>query len=107
MTARAGGWLAVDRLWQPGDVLEVTLPMRLALAAAPDDRAVRAAAYGPIVLAGAYGTGKPATMPRLRAGSLTPAGPLTFSAKADGKDVTLRPVARTHHQHYNVYWKTA
>ena len=34
--------------------------MRLALAAAPDDRAVRAAAYGPIVLAGAYGTDKPA-----------------------------------------------
>ena len=107
VTARAGGWLAVDRLWQPGDVLEVTLPMRLALAAAPDDRAVRAAAYGPIVLAGAYGTDKPATMPRLRAGWLTPAGPLTFGAKADGKDVMLRPVARTHHQHYNVYWKTA
>ena len=108
VTARAGGWLAVDRLWQPGDVLEVTLPMRLGLAATPDDRSVRAAAYGPIVLAGAYGTGKPATMPRLRAGSLTPAGtPLTFSATADGKDVTLHPVARTHHQHYNVYWKTA
>ena len=108
VTARAGGWLAVDRLWQPGDVLEVTLPMRLGLAATPDDRSVRAAAYGPIVLAGGYGTGKPATMPRLRAGSLTPAGtPLTFSATADGKDVTLHPVARTHHQHYNVYWKTA
>ncbi len=108
VTARAGGWLAVDRLWQPGDVLEVTLPMRLGLAATPDDRSVRAAAYGPIVLAGAYGTGKPATMPRLRAGSLTPAGTaLTFSATADGKDVTLHPVARTHHQHYNVYWKTA
>ena len=108
VTARAGGWLAVDRLWQPGDVLEVTLPMRLGLAATPDDRSVRAAAYGPIVLAGAYGTGKPATMPRLRAGSLTPGrGTLTFSATADGKDVTLHPVARTHHQHYNVYWKTA
>jgi uncharacterized protein len=108
VTARAGGWLAVDRLWQPGDVLEVTLPMRLGLAATPDDRSVRAAAYGPIVLAGAYGTGQTATMPRLRAGSLSPAGtPLTFSATADGKDVTLHPVARTHHQHYNVYWKTA
>jgi len=108
VTARAGGWLAVDRLWLPGDVLDVTLPMRLSLGAAPDDRTVRAAAYGPIVLAGAYGKDTRTAMPRLRSGSLAPAGaPLTFTATADGRDVTLRPIARTRHEHYNVYWKTA
>jgi len=108
VTARAGGWLAVDRLWQRGDVLEVTLPMRLTLEPAPDDRTVQAAAYGPVVLSGGYGRDKPAAMPWLRPGSLTRArGPLTFSAKADGRDVRLLPVARTQHQHYNVYWKTA
>ena len=107
VTARAGGWLAVDRLWQRGDVLEVTLPMRLTLEPAPDDRTVQAAAYGPVVLSGGYGRDKPAAMPRLRPGSLTPAGgPLTFSATADGQDVRLLPVARTQHQHYNVYWRT-
>ncbi len=74
VTARAGGWLAVDRLWQRGDVLEVTLPMRLALEPAPDDRTVQRRRPGPIVLSGAYGTDKPTTMPRLRAGWLTRAG---------------------------------
>ena len=66
---------------------------------APDDRTVQAAAYGPVVLSGAYGRAATA-MPRLRPGSLTRAGgPLTFSAKADGRDVRLLPVARTQHQH--------
>ena len=23
-----------------------------------------------------------------------------------GRDVTLRPIARTQHEHYNVYWQT-
>jgi hypothetical protein len=48
-------------------------------------------------------------MPKLAAGSprKTADRPMAFSATADGKDVTLLPIARTHHQHYNVYWKTA
>jgi len=32
---------------------------------------------------------------------------MTFSAVADGKPVTLIPVARAHHQHYTVYWRRA
>jgi hypothetical protein len=108
VTARAGGWLAVDRLWQRGDVLEVTLPMRLTLEPAPDDRTVQSAAYGPVVLSGAYGRDNRTTMPRLKPGSLAAeGGPLTFGAKADSQDVRLLPVARAQHQHYNVYWKTA
>lgn len=47
-----GGWIAILRHWQPGDRLEVTLPMRLALHRAPDAPSVQAVSYGPVVLAG-------------------------------------------------------
>jgi DUF1680 family protein len=108
VSARAGGWLVVDRVWQRGDVLELTLPMRLDLAATPDQPAVQAARYGPIVLAGGYGADAGTAMPRLAPGSLTrAAGPeVAFTARADGRDVILRPIARTQHEHYTVYWQT-
>ena len=32
--------------------------------------------------------------------------PMRFTARADGEDVTLLPLARVHHQHYPVYWLT-
>jgi hypothetical protein len=67
---------------------------------------VQAAAYGPVVLSGAYGPDARTAMPKLHAGSVKPAGgPLAFGAKADGRDVRLLPVARTQHQHYTVYWR--
>jgi uncharacterized protein len=53
--AGTGGWVVVSRHWQPGDRLTVTLPMRLAFTPAPDDPAVQAASYGPVVLSGLYG----------------------------------------------------
>ncbi|MGH3404300.1 MAG: hypothetical protein ACRDRJ_17610, partial [Streptosporangiaceae bacterium] len=101
-------WLAVRRRWRAGDRLDVSLPMRLDLHPTPDDPAVQAVTYGPVVLNGAYGDRAITAMPKLDTGSLTPAGagPLTFAARADGEPVTLIPTARTHHQHYNVYWRT-
>ena len=49
-------------------------------------------------------------MPRLDPATLAPdleAGPRSeFSAAASGRTVQLIPVARMHHQHYNVYWIT-
>jgi DUF1680 family protein len=106
--ARPGSWLAVRRRWQPGDRLEVTLPMRLDLNPAPDDPSVQAVSYGPVVLNGAYGNRVLTAMPSLDAASLTLIGiqPLAFQATADGQPVTLIPTARTHHQHYTVYWQT-
>jgi uncharacterized protein len=108
VTARAGGWLAVDRIWQRGDVLEVVLPMRLDLAPTPDRPAVQAATYGPIALAGGHGTGAGPRMPRLEPATLASvtADPVTATARAGGRDVTLRPIARTQHEHYTVYWRT-
>jgi DUF1680 family protein len=106
--APPGSWLAVRRRWRAGDRLEVTLPMRLELNPTPDDPAVQAVSYGPVVLNGAYGNAASTAMPRLEASSLTlvSAQPLTVQATADGGPVTLVPTARTHHQHYNVYWQT-
>jgi hypothetical protein len=103
-----GSWLAVERNWQPGDGLEVSLPMRLSLNPTPDDPAVQAVTYGPVVLSGAYGADAATAMPRLDTGSVTATSqqPLTFEATAGGKPVTLIPIAQMQHQHYNAYWLT-
>jgi len=117
-----GGWVAVSRRWQPGDWLEVTLPMRLSFTSAPDDPAVQAVTYGPVVLSGLYG----ASYARAARGTAPVAGdavaalpvldvtsvrriavrPMTFTATADARRVTMVPVARAQHQHYTVYWQT-
>jgi uncharacterized protein len=47
-----GGWVSILRRWQPGDRLELTLPMGLAFHPAPDAPSVQAVSYGPVVLAG-------------------------------------------------------
>jgi len=106
--APPGSWLAVRRRWRAGDRLEITLPMRLELNPAPDDPAVQAVSYGPAVLNGTYGKRKITAMPKLDTASLKliAAQPLTVQAQADGRPVMLIPTARTHHQHYNVYWRT-
>jgi DUF1680 family protein len=106
--APPGSWLAVTRRWRAGDRLEVTLPMCLGLNPTPDDPAVQAVTYGPVVLNGAYGNREITAMPRLDTSSLmvTSSHPLTVQATADGEPVTLIPTARTQHQYYNVYWQT-
>jgi len=65
--------------------------------------------YGPLVLAGAYGTDASTAMPALDTATITMTTqrPLTFRAQADSQPVTLLPVARAHHQHYTVYWRAA
>ncbi|MFJ2197458.1 beta-L-arabinofuranosidase domain-containing protein [Streptomyces violaceusniger] len=103
-----GSWLIIDRQWKTGDRVEVTLPMKLTFDPTPDDPDVQAVLYGPVVLAGAYGGRTGMTMPRLDKGSVVQSAtsPMRFSATASGESVTLLPVARVHHQHYNVYWLT-
>ena len=82
--------------------------MQLAVEPTPDHPAVQALTYGPVVLAGGYGARAPASMPRLDPASVTlmSARPLAFQARADSQPVMLVPIARTHHQHYTVYWRT-
>ena len=104
----AGTWLTAEREWCPGDRLDVSLPMTLALEPTPDQPAVQALTYGPVVLSGAYGGVESMPMPRLSPGSVTRiSGPrLRFQATASGHPVPLLPIARMQHQHYNVYWLT-
>ncbi|GHI02028.1 hypothetical protein AQI88_17780 [Streptomyces cellostaticus] len=104
----AGAWLTLDRTWRRGDRVEVSLPMRTTMEATPDDPDVKAVLHGPVVLAGAYGDTASTWMPRLDTSTLrqTSAAPLRFTATADGKAITLLPIARVHHQYYNVYWLT-
>jgi hypothetical protein len=82
--------------------------MELATNPTPDQPAVQAVSYGPVVLSGGYGRQADLPMPRLDIGSLTMTSqrPLTFQAVADGRPVQLIPIARMQHEHYNTYWQT-
>ena len=103
-----GTWFTLDRDWTEGDRVDVTLPLRTTVEATPDDPEVRAVLHGPVVLAGTYGDRADPWMPRLDLASVRQesADPLRFTADADGERVTLLPIARVHHQHYSVYWRT-
>ncbi|MDC2960140.1 glycoside hydrolase family 127 protein [Streptomyces gilvifuscus] len=105
---QADGRLVLDRAWRTGDRVEITLPMRTRVEATPDDPDVKAVLHGPVVLAGAYGDRANPWMARLDTSTVrqTSADPLRFTARADDETVTLLPVARVHHQHYDVYWLT-
>jgi DUF1680 family protein len=102
-----GTWLVIERQWRPGDRVDVSLPMTLALNRTPDEPAVQAVTYGPVVLSGGYGGVESMFMPGLNPGSVTrvPGRRLRFQATANGRPVALIPIARMQHQHYNVYWR--
>jgi hypothetical protein len=109
---QAGGWIALRRRWQTGDLLEVTLPMRLAFEPTPDDPAVQAVTYGPVVLSGVYGTNPGHSTPRLEVASVrrTATQPMAFEAAANSKatsePIRLIPVSRAAHEYYTVYFQT-
>ena len=108
---QASRWLALHRRWQPGDVLEVTLPMRLVFEPTPDFPSVQAAIYGPVVLSGVYPTDPGELTPVLDTASVhrIAAQPMAFeaAAPAQGKRIRLIPVARAAHEYYTIYWQTA
>ncbi|WP_373865705.1 glycoside hydrolase family 127 protein [Streptomyces acidiscabies] len=103
-----GTWFTLDRAWRRGDRVDVTLPLRTTVEATPDDPEVQAVLHGPVVLAGVYGDRANPWLPRLELPTVRreSADPLRFTARADGEQVTLLPIARVHHQHYSVYWQT-
>jgi uncharacterized protein len=104
----ATGWIAIRRRWQAGDLLQVTLPMRLAFEPTPDYPTVQAVTYGPVVLSGVYPANPGMLTPTLEVGSVqqTATQPMTFGATSGGKPVSLIPVSRVAHQYYSVYWQT-
>jgi DUF1680 family protein len=102
------GWAALTRRWQAGDVLEVTLPMRLTAEPTPDHPTVQALTYGPVVLSGVYAANPGPATPQLRLASVrrTAAQPMAFEAVADGKPMKMIPVHRVAHEYYTVYFQT-
>ena len=103
-----GRWITLRRRWQAGDVLEVTLPMRLAFEPTPDYPRVQAATYGPVVLSGVYPADPGPLTPVLDVASVqrTAAAPMTFTALSGRQAVRLIPVSRAAHEYYSVYWAT-
>ncbi|MEU4096437.1 beta-L-arabinofuranosidase domain-containing protein [Streptomyces sp. NPDC026673] len=104
-----GTYLTLDRHWRTGDTVELTLPREPVWRPAPDNPQVRSVSYGPLVLAGGYGSTELATIPEIRPDSLRPVRGAdgTFTAEADGGAVTLKPFHRVHHENYTVYWAVA
>jgi len=128
-SAGPGGYLSLTRTWSTGDRIEMALPMDLHVAAMPDDPALQAVLYGPLVLAGDLGsqgltrkmivgpqgpeTGSlPIEIPRFQSAGkdlkewIRPQGePLTFRTAGQPRDITLTPLNRIFDKRYSVYWK--
>jgi uncharacterized protein len=133
--AAPGGYFVLDRTWKNGDRLTVSLPMRLHLAPMPDDPALAAVMYGPLVLAGRLGTDgltpavlraeptRPRTVPEYQSDPVAAPG---FVARGNGPegwitrpaadrlewrttgqahDVTLVPFHSLFDERYAIYWK--
>jgi len=127
--AQPGSYLSLTREWHDGDKIEISLPMKLHTEPLPGDPTLRAALYGPLVLAadlgagpkdgplkiGAYDTGPKnsdlgpaAEAPAAPAGDaadwveVVSAKDLTF--KAATKDV--KPMHRITDEKYAIYWGT-
>jgi hypothetical protein len=133
--ARPGSYLTLTRLWHDGDKVELTLPMRLYTEGLlGDENNLRAALYGPMVLAANLGQGPGADDP-LRIGgydtgpSAQALPPPAEAPRSEGspdaadwvkvvsaKDLTFRsgtkdslevkPMYRITGQKYAVYWAT-
>jgi DUF1680 family protein len=130
-----GKYVAVDRVWRTGDIVEVHLPMRLCTEALPGNPNVVAILYGPVVLAGRLG--RKGLTPRADiivnertygdvlndamdvpvlignaheiVSHIKPSTgpPLAFHTTGIGlpHDVDLIPYYRIAHERYNLYWK--
>lgn len=126
-------FLEIERLWNAGDRIEVTLPMDLHVYRAKDDNKKVGFMYGPVVLAGALGRERfPENdivdnhlklhhhplidVPILVTDDadvkqwIKPAegAPLTFVTDAvgepGGQRIKLIPFYELHHQRYTIYW---
>jgi len=104
-----GSWVALRRHWQAGDVLQVTLPMQLAVEPTPDHPAVQAVTYGPVVLSSVHGSDPGSLTPQLETASVrrTAAQPMTFEGVVNHQPVTLLPIGRIAHEYYTTYFSMA
>lgn len=103
-----GTYATLTRTWSPGDTVSVRLPMQVMLRPANDNTSVVAATYGPVVLAGNYGSTALSALPTLATSSITRTSStsLAFSASANGSAVNLGPFYDAQGFNYTVYWST-
>jgi len=133
VAAKPGSYVAVEREWKNGDIVEIQLPMSLRMEAMPDAPTMVAILYGPIVLGGdlgkegleearRYGPSapqlgrvKPVQIPALVCflkdvlSKLKPVQGARMSFRTSGigqpNDVLLEPFYKMADQRYTVYWK--
>ncbi|MBL7261116.1 glycoside hydrolase family 127 protein [Paractinoplanes lichenicola] len=91
----AGAYASLSRTWVTGDVVDVTLPMTVRREAANDNSTVQAVKFGPLVLAGLFGSSNLSALPVLDPATLTP---------TSAGSVALQPFYKVHGQRYSVYW---
>ncbi len=130
---KPGSYAEIKRIWKQGDHIEIRTPMKLHTETLPGVPNMIAFLDGPIVLAGqlgrqgldqiseyaedeeAYNKIPPARVPALSSSDpsmlvahIEPVAgeSLTFRTKGIGvpDDFTLKPMFRTHHERYSLYW---
>jgi DUF1680 family protein len=115
--AAPGSYLAITRVWRPGDRIEVRFPMQVRLEPMPDDPSLAAVMYGPLVMTAPFGPVEVdqhqkdqdlkmqplIETPRLASTSFQPEGasPLTFRAG----DLTFAPLYKRLRERYTVYFR--
>jgi len=120
--AAPGSYATLDRTWQSGDKIELTLPMALHLHRAADNPNMVAIFYGPLLLAGDLDVMKNNTFfnlpdppaPALNGDEKNLASwikpvegePLTFRIQnaAQSSDITLKPFFQFSRDRYALYW---
>jgi uncharacterized protein len=128
LSAGPSSYITLDRTWNDGDKVRVSLPMSLHLAPLPDEPATQAAMYGPLVLAGRlgskgltqeliYGPLGPDEARVIPVPSIAASGDsadwvepvkgqnLTFQTVGQRSGVELVPFYKIFDERYTVYWK--
>jgi uncharacterized protein len=115
-----GSFVAIERTWKTGDVVDIRIPFTLRLEAMPDDSNRVAVMYGPLVMAGDLGPVNdsashetmyvPVFMTEEREPSvwMKPVAekPNTFMTINTGRprDVEMKPFYSVYDRRYSVYW---
>lgn len=116
LNAKPTSYLSVRRVWQDGDSIRISMPMRLHAQPMPDDPDLQAIMFGPIVLAGLTSKDTPIAED-VNTGYLTiahrdpaswlkpvPGQPLTFQTVGLSRQITFIPLYDVIDQKFGVYW---
>jgi DUF1680 family protein len=125
--ASPSSYLTLNRVWKTGDKVELSLPMALHIDPMPDDETIQAVMYGPLVLAGRFGSvtkdmqygdygpkeDAESRVPDIVADPANPTAwvepdakqPLTFKAVGQSQSISMVPLNQVLDDRYAVYWK--